>query len=229
MNNSIVAIVPASGIGHRASNEQNDIPKQYKKIAGIPILRHTVTKLLLDSRISHVNVIIKQDDCFAEQILDNLNKVNIIKCGGKRRIDTVYNAINLINLNKNDWIIIHDAVRPGFSINCLTKFIDQCLYDKVGGILAIPVIDTIKKGSIRVHHTINRDDLWLIQTPQMFRFGLLKKALSIAIQNNLPDITDEASAIEYIGHNPLIIKGSISNFKITWPEDFALMEKLYGF
>lgn len=227
MSNLLVAIVPAAGIGCRAISEHNNLPKQYVNISNIPILRHSVIKLLSDSRISHVNVIVTNHDNLAEKVLSGLDRTSIIKCGGANRINTVLNALNSIKIDDENWVLVHDAVRPGLPLYCLNKLIDICLDESVGGLLAIPIVDTIKKNdNYRVFRTIERKNLWLAQTPQIFKAGLLRNALSIAIRNNKKNITDECSAMEYIGYKPLIVKGDIRNLKITWPEDFELMEKI---
>ncbi|MFQ6712130.1 2-C-methyl-D-erythritol 4-phosphate cytidylyltransferase, partial [Bordetella pertussis] len=122
------------------------------------------------------------------------------------------------------WILVHDAARPGLPAAALARLIDACLDDAVGGLLALPVADTVKAGRQRVSRTVDRDGLWLAQTPQMFRAGLLRDALARARAAGLA-VTDEASAVEAAGHAPRLVAGALRNFKVTWPDDFELMEK----
>ncbi|WP_134819563.1 2-C-methyl-D-erythritol 4-phosphate cytidylyltransferase, partial [Bordetella pertussis] len=124
----------------------------------------------------------------------------------------------------DDWILVHDAARPGLPAAALARLIDACLDDAVGGLLALPVADTVKAGRQRVSRTVDRDGLWLAQTPQMFRAGLLRDALARARAAGLA-VTDEASAVEAAGHAPRLVAGALRNFKVTWPDDFELMEK----
>ncbi|MFU2002138.1 2-C-methyl-D-erythritol 4-phosphate cytidylyltransferase, partial [Bordetella avium] len=145
-------------------------------------------------------------------------------CGGPTRADTVAAALDDAALAPETWVLVHDAARPGLPADALARLIDGCLDDAVGGLLALPVADTVKSGAARVRATLDRDGLWLAQTPQMFRAGMLRHALQTAREQGLP-VTDEASAIEAQGLSPRLIGGSARNFKVTWPDDFALMEK----
>ncbi|AFZ83792.1 2-C-methyl-D-erythritol 4-phosphate cytidylyltransferase [Candidatus Kinetoplastibacterium blastocrithidii TCC012E] len=228
MKNSLIAIIPSAGTGSRACKDSDhEIPKQYRNIAGKPMLIHSIMSLLADSRIKHVIVSVSPQDTWAEYILSGMSKVTIRKYGGSTRFETVRNTINSIDVFDNDWVIIHDAARPGLPISCLKFLIDKCLSSNVvGGLLAIPASNTIKRGiGHKVDHTIDRNGLWLAQTPQMFRVSLLCKALNIASDSGL-FTTDESSALELIGLSPIMIRGSIYNMKVTWPEDFEIMEKL---
>ncbi|KAG0763856.1 hypothetical protein G6F22_018337 [Rhizopus arrhizus] len=122
------------------------------------------------------------------------------------------------------WVLVHDAARPGRPEAALRRLIDACLADPVGGLLALPVADTVKGGHERVERTLDRNGLWLAQTPQMFRAGVLRDALTAASVNGVT-VTDEASALEAAGYAPLLVPGALRNFKVTWPDDFELMEK----
>ncbi|UOF93969.1 MAG: 2-C-methyl-D-erythritol 4-phosphate cytidylyltransferase [Bordetella sp.] len=226
MNDSLIAIVPSAGIGNRASFfEKESCPKQYRFLAGIPVIRHTIMSLLSEPRIKHIFVSVAQNDKWAKNILKDLPCVSIHNYGGKTRVSTIINTIFNINIACNDWILIHDAVRPILPIRYLNSLIDKCYTDSVGGLLALQITDTIKNESNnRIIETIDRNHLWLAQTPQMFRAGILKKALSFISDRNI-SITDESSAVEMLGYSPLLIKGTLMNMKITWPEDFRLIEK----
>jgi len=229
----IVALVPAAGIGVRASLPgSKQIPKQYQHVAGQPMLRHAVAALLQDARVQTVRVAVAPHDEKAAQALAGLPRTVWRPCGGETRAHTVLNALADANLSEGDWVLVHDAARPGLPATALARLIDACLASGQGGLLAMPVADTLKKSQDRgesathaasspdqVIQTIARDQLWLAQTPQMFKAGPLRKALEQAMENNIA-ITDEASAMEAIGFKPLLVLGSGRNVKVTWPEDF---------
>jgi 2-C-methyl-D-erythritol 4-phosphate cytidylyltransferase len=231
MTDSLIAIVPAAGIGQRASRAgEPALPKQYRLLLGLPMLRHAVLSLLKDPRISHVFVAVSADDIWAAQALADLPRTRCRPCGGATRAETVAAALSLCGATENDWVLVHDAARPGLPVDALGRLIDTCLSDEVGGILALPVPDTVKSqhteadNTARIRATVDRDGLWLAQTPQMFKAGVLRHALRAAEENGVT-VTDEASAVEAAGHAPLLVRGSLKNFKVTWPEDFELMEK----
>ncbi len=226
----MIAIVPAAGTGTRAAApEDGALPKQYRLLSGQPMLRHAVRALLRDERITRVVVAVSAGDAWAGAALDGLPRVVCVPCGGATRAETVTNALARCEAQSEDWILVHDAARPGLSETVLRALVDACLGDEVGGLVAVPVADTIKAqledAPPRVERTVSREGLWQAQTPQMFRAGLLRKALAHAQVRGLP-ITDEASAVEALGLAPRLVAGTLSNFKVTWPQDFALMEKL---
>ncbi|WP_175209213.1 2-C-methyl-D-erythritol 4-phosphate cytidylyltransferase, partial [Achromobacter anxifer] len=138
--------------------------------------------------------------------------------------DTVAGALADSGVADDTWVLVHDAARPGLPAAALGRLIDACLADPVGGLLALPVADTVKGGHERVERTLDRNGLWLAQTPQMFRAGVLRDALTAASVSGAV-VTDEASAIEAAGYAPLLVPGAMRNFKVTWPDDFELMEK----
>ncbi|KAK54055.1 2-C-methyl-D-erythritol 4-phosphate cytidylyltransferase [Bordetella bronchiseptica] len=225
MSESLIAIVPAAGIGARASLPgEAAVPKQYRPLAGQPMLRHAVRALLADPRIVQVRVAVSAGDGWVEQALAGLPRTVWRPCGGPNRADTVAAALADSGADADDWILVHDAARPGLPAAALARLIDACLDDAVGGLLALPVADTVKAGRQRVSRTVDRDGLWLAQTPQMFRAGLLRDALARARAVGLA-VTDEASAVEAAGHAPRLVAGALRNFKVTWPDDFELMEK----
>lgn len=258
MTDSLIAIVPAAGVGQRALRPgETGLPKQYRLIAGQPMLRHAVQALLADARIAQVRVAVSADDEWAAQALAGLPRTVCRPCGGPTRAQTVVAALADSAVADNDWVLVHDAARPGLPADALARLIDACLPDAVGGLLALPVADTVKSerpratgqacrppvaeaaaavgvddavaldtspAAPRVRATVDRDGLWLAQTPQMFRAGLLRAALTDAQSAGMA-VTDEASAIEAAGHAPLLVPGSLRNFKVTWPDDFELMEK----
>ncbi len=226
----IFALVPAAGIGARAlSADQAQIPKQYRLIAGQAMLRHAVRALLADPRIQQVRVAVAPGDQQAASVLAGLPRTVCSHCGGPTRAQTVLNALCEAQLSPEDWVLVHDAARPGLPLEALSRLIDACLDDAVGGLLAMPAADTLKETvphSNKVARTVPRDGLWLAQTPQMFRAGLLMEALTQALSqyDSSSGPTDEAQAIEALGYAPLLVRGSGRNTKITWPEDFKWVE-----
>ncbi len=249
MHTKLIAIVPAAGIGTRALSAESGrrdgrplgavqtthaqsspapIPKQYWLLKGEPMLRWAVKALLADPRIAEVRVAVATDDVWIEQALAGLPRTVWRHCGGPTRAETVMAALQDAGLDDDDWVLIHDAARPGLPANALSRLIDSCLALNKGGLLAQRVADTVKRAASEqdavVQNTVNRDGLWLAQTPQMFPAGPLCKALSLAGASNRA-ITDEASAMELAGYEPKLIPGSARNFKVTWPEDFDLMER----
>ena len=218
----IVALVPAAGVGTRASRvNQDHVPKQYRMIAGQPMIKHAVGALLCDSRIEQVRVITAPLDEVAQELLSDMPRTLCSPVGGAERSDTVLNGLEQAGLAENDWVLVHDAARPGLPLEALSRLIDACLENGVGGLLAMPVADTIKYADQtgRVDRTVDRAQLWAAQTPQMFRVGLLLAALRQAKKSGQA-LTDEAQAMESAGHQPLLIPGSGRNAKVTWPDDF---------
>ena len=225
----IVALVPSAGVGARAQSQVPSaksnaaMPKQYRLLAGVPMLRHSVQALLNEARIEQVRVVVALGDLLALQCLAGLPRTVCSPCGGATRAQTVLNGLQDAQLRPEDWVLVHDAARPGLPLEALTRLIDSCSSHEVGGLPAMPVADTVKRShplpNKSVQQTIARDALWLAQTPQMFRAGLLEQALVAAIERNL-SITDESSALEAAGYAPLLVQGSALNAKVTWPEDF---------
>ncbi|MCM0035937.1 MAG: 2-C-methyl-D-erythritol 4-phosphate cytidylyltransferase [Burkholderiaceae bacterium] len=227
VQNRIVALVPAAGIGARAlgAGEVN-LPKQYRVLAGQAMLKHSVQALLADTRIQEVRVAVAPGDPYAQTVLAGLPRTHCSPCGGATRAQTVLNALSEAQLAPEDWVLVHDAARPGLPLDALARLIDACLADGVGGLLAMPAADTLKQAQpLRDHvaRTVDRKGLWLAQTPQMFRAGLLLKALMRAVTASEPP-TDEAQAMETLGYAPILVRGSGKNTKITWPEDFQWVE-----
>ena len=233
----LIALVPAAGVGARALREHEaPVSKQYRLLAGQAMLRRTVQALLVDMRIDQVRVAVAPEDDQAVEVLDGLDRVVCVPCGGETRAQTVYNALCDAQLARDDWALVHDAARPGLPADALGRLIDACLPNGVGGLLALPVADTVKRartvapapsGIAAVETTLARDRLWLAQTPQMFRAGLLREALERVLAHatntdNMP--TDEAQAMEAAGYTPLLVPGSGRNTKITWPDDFEWVE-----
>ena len=243
----LIAIVPAAGVGARAAPRYADTnhaatsrsvtPKQYRLLAGQPMLRRAVHALLQDARITRVVVAVTEGDPWALEALQGMDRVDILPCGGATRADTVRNTLAALGLPDDAWALVHDAARPGLSAAILADLIDTCLNqaggnpgETTGGLVAMRVADTIKSQDPdrtqppRVAATVPRDHLWQAQTPQMFPAGLLRAALDTAVRQGTV-VTDEASAMEALGYAPCLVPGSLKNFKLTWPEDFDLMER----
>lgn len=236
MENPLIAIVPAAGIGARAGRADG-VPKQYRVLHGEPMLRRAVLALLADPRIAQVRVAVAADDPWAAQAMAGLPRTVWRPCGGPTRAATVRAALRDANLAPNAWVLVHDAARPGLPAQTLARLIDTCLRRDRGGLLALPVADTVKQAvpasssgpeegdapADAVARTLPRDHLWLAQTPQMFRAGELAAALDACAAD--PRVTDEASAVELSGGRaPLLVPGSRRNDKLTWPEDFDWFE-----
>ncbi len=234
-NPKIIALVPAAGIGARAAIPgESPIPKQYQLLAGQPMLRHAVSALLADARVDEVRVIVAAHDDRVTQALAGLPRTVWRPHGGETRAHTVLNALEDARLSPDDWVLVHDAARPGLPREALSRLLDVCLAANEGGLLAMPVADTMKRQTsladpsnadrVRIQQTVDRNGLWLAQTPQMFRAGQLSAALRAALTKAVEQglgITDEAAAMEAAGFTPLLVHGSGRNVKVTWPEDFA--------
>jgi 2-C-methyl-D-erythritol 4-phosphate cytidylyltransferase len=216
------AVVPAAGIGKRMGGDQ---PKQYLPIAGKMVLEHSLNRMLDCPEINGVIVAISVGDDYWKNLNYKHEKSVLVATGGKERSDSVLNALNELSqtADDNDWVLVHDAARPCVRREDIQKLIQSCKDHPVGGILAVPVKDTIKKSSdtVEISKTIDRSDLWLAQTPQMFRLGPLREAMAKASDAGV-EITDEASAVEWAGFQPLLVEGHADNIKITRQEDVNL-------
>lgn len=215
-------LIPAAGIGTRIGSE---LPKQYLKLNGSAMINHTITAFLNTKRITKVYVLISPTDSYWQiEGLQENDRLEVIRCGGETRAQTVRNGLAAVSQNvySNDWILVHDAARPCISPYLINKLIDELKSDEVGGLLAMPIADTVKKESKkRVEVTVPREHLWVAQTPQMFRYQLLKNALDHVGENIS---TDESQAIEALGKSPKLVVGHASNFKVTFSDDVSLAE-----
>jgi len=216
------ALVPAAGFGTRMGHE---LPKQYLPLAGQPMIAHALDTLCSCPEISAVFVVLAPDDTlFRGYDWSRFGKkLQPLFCGGKMRSDTVLNGLLASELEPGDWVLVHDAARPCLTQAQLAKLIAELRDDAVGGILAVPVADTLKRADAndRILRTENRQQLWQAQTPQMFRSGLLAQALQ-----QCKEVTDEASAIEALGLQPKLVLSEPTNFKVTYPQDMLLAELL---
>ncbi len=216
------AIVPAAGSGTRFGSE---IPKQYLDLAGRPLIHHALAALCRCDRIDSVWVVLSPgDEWWAAYDWKCLgDKLKVVFCGGATRAESVSNGLAAAAsvLADDDWVLVHDAARPCLSQEMLAALCDELCDDPVGGLLAIPVADTLKRANTeqRVDATESRDGLWQAQTPQMFRYGLLRNALA----GNFA-VTDEASAIEATNLKPRLVRADATNLKVTYPADLRLAE-----
>lgn len=222
------AVVPAAGVGRRLGSVT---PKQYLDLGGLSVLRRTVEALSLAGWLESINVVVAPQDETAATLLSGMSRVRILNVGGVTRRDSVRNGLLALDgTQADDWILVHDAARPGVSLDALERLRRTVDGDAVGGLLALPVADTVKRAGAgrveagafeRAEQTVARDGLWLAQTPQIFRRQLLLTAL-----DHCPMATDEASAVEALGHRPLLVPGGRENFKITTSEDLDWMRRL---
>ena len=220
------AVIPAAGSGSRMGNS---LPKQYLPLAGRPMIYHAVHTLCISPEITSVFVILSPEDreWLKHDWSEFSSKLVVFNCGGETRAMSILNGLKAASeesfIDNDDWVMVHDAARPCLSEELLKKLLDELSDDAVGGLLAVPLSDTLKRGGTnnRVQKTEPRKDLWQAQTPQMFRYKLLLDALC------KPDsltMTDDASAVEALGLCPKLVLGDVSNIKITYPKDLVLAE-----
>lgn len=203
------------------------LPKQYLPLAGRTVLWHTLRALASVPRISHVWVVLAEHDAWFDAIDPSMfaARVTALRCGGATRAASVLGGLRAMEAAADDWVLVHDAARPCVTRRMIDRLIDEVGEDDAGGILALPVADTLKRaGEVgRIASTFPRAGLWAAQTPQMFRHAILRGALERA---PLDEITDEASAVERIGVRPRLVLGGAANVKVTLPSDLALAERL---
>jgi 2-C-methyl-D-erythritol 4-phosphate cytidylyltransferase / 2-C-methyl-D-erythritol 2,4-cyclodiphosphate synthase len=235
---AIFAIVPAGGTGSRLGSV---VPKQYVELrrdagTSITVIEETVGVLLQCQSIAAVVVVVARDDKYADHVFAPLikavgNRLIVLFEGGATRRDSVlagcrYVQTHYASQDLNPWCLVHDAARPGITSREVEAMIHTLVSHPVGGLLALPLADTVKQSTARgsglVGTTLDRSTLWAAQTPQMFRVALLVKAIEKALENNA-DVTDESSAVEALGLSPVLINGSRQNFKITTNEDLVMM------
>ena len=222
------ALVPCAGIGARAGVA---LPKQYADVAGRAMVAHTLDALARVARIEATLVVLAPDDDLFERRVPGFAG-RVARVGGATRARSVANGVAELlahGAHADDWVLVHDAARCLVRPEWIERLIDACARDAVGGLLALPLADTLKEERLegdvaRVAATLQRRGKWAAQTPQMFRLGLLARALAAAGD----DATDESSAVEALGLAPRLVRGSVGNLKVTWPEDFAIAERLLG-
>ena len=219
------ALVPCAGVGARSGAAG---PKQYELVAGQAMVAHTLAALVQVPRLAATLVVLAPDDERFDSLMPGFAGEHgwVERCGGATRAETVANGLVALRergAQPQDWVLVHDAARCLIRPEWVDRLIDACMDDEVGGLLALPVADTLKAESEgRVLSTVDRNGKWAAQTPQMFRLGLLAPALAHAGAG----VTDEACAVEALGHAPKLVRGEWENFKLTWPGDFQLAERL---
>ena len=218
----LFALVPCAGAGARAGV---NVPKQYSVLAGRAVVSHTLHALARVDRLAAILVVLSADDTLFDRACAEF-KGWVARCGGATRAISVRQGLEELSrrgAQEHDWVLVHDAARCLIRPMWVDRLIDACIDDPVGGLLAVQVADTLKlEAHGRVAQTLDRTGKWAAQTPQMFRLGLLRQALRDAG----PAVTDEASAVEAVGHAPRLVPGSAENIKVTWPEDLELAARL---
>lgn len=218
------ALLPCAGTGSRAGTAG---PKQYQTVAGLPMVLHTLAAFSAAPRIEQTVLVVAPEDRFLSV---DYPELRLARCGGATRAHSVFNGLEALRAGgaaDDDWVLVHDAARCLITPQQIEALISACEDDPVGGLLALKLPDTLKtEREGRVAATVDRSDKWLAQTPQMFRLGMLRNALATEADSGFAGVTDEASAMEMAGHRPLLVPGSAQNFKVTYPEDFALAEAI---
>lgn len=222
----VYALIPSAGTGSRAGAPG---PKQYQRLGTQRVIDHTVGAFLAVPSIAGVGVVVASGDT---QYQAPCAHVRVWHVGGATRAHSVFNGLQALagaGARDTDWVMVHDAARCLVQPADIARLMEACLSDKVGGLLALPLPDTLKQAdgdaaSPRVHHTVPRGDKWLAQTPQMFRWGLLYRTLAAHAATGFAGITDEASAVEAAGLQPRLVVGSARNLKVTYPDDFAFAQ-----
>ena len=220
------ALLPAAGVGARMGSGH---PKQYLDIHGRPMIWHAIRAFERHSGIDRVYVVLSAEDAgWADTDWSAFTKLTVLHWGGATRAESVANGLRAMagEVAAEDWVLVHDAARPCLSRALLDKLMAELAGDEVGGILAAPVADTLKRegDGRRILETVSRENLWAAQTPQMFRHALLLQALERAGNG----VTDEASALEFIGLSPRLVESDFSNLKVTYPRDLEVAAWLLG-
>ncbi|TDR32205.1 2-C-methyl-D-erythritol 4-phosphate cytidylyltransferase [Hydromonas duriensis] len=226
---SVVALICAAGQGERAGTP---LPKQYKELNGVPMLVHTIMAFLKCDVVQEVYVVLSPKDAWYDVLVAPLvgDAVKAIRVGGETRAQSVCHALGVLDDSHDDtWVMVHDAARPCIQGSFIKKLHDEVLQrDAIGGLLAVPMVDTVKysEDEVQVKKTLDRKKLWAAQTPQMFKLDVLYNALSDALVDETiaAGITDEASVMEWAGVSPLLVQGEVANLKVTYPHDFKLAE-----
>ncbi|MBL8519300.1 MAG: 2-C-methyl-D-erythritol 4-phosphate cytidylyltransferase [Betaproteobacteria bacterium] len=217
---NVIAILPAAGTGTRLGDAR---PKQYLDIGGRPMIRHAIEALARVRRIGSIVVILSESDAHWDALMPDERRAQTLRIGGATRGETVRNGLRALAATcaPDTWMLVHDAARPCIRAPLIEQFLDELEADPVGGLLALPLADTLKSadGLQRVAATLPRENVWRAQTPQMFRLRDLLPALEA-----MPDATDEAQAIEARGLQPKLVLGDSANIKVTYAPDLELAE-----
>ncbi|ATR82105.1 2-C-methyl-D-erythritol 4-phosphate cytidylyltransferase [Pseudomonas defluvii] len=223
------AVIPAAGVGARMAADR---PKQYLQLGGRTILEHSLDCFLDHPCLKGVVVSLAADDPYWPGLRCAVDARIQRAAGGRERADSVLNALLLLHAqgaDDADWVLVHDAARPNLARTDLDRLLAELADDPVGGLLAVPARDTLKRADAqgRVAATIDRSTVWQAYTPQMFRLGALHRALADSLVADVA-ITDEASAIEWSGQAPRLIEGRSDNIKVTRPEDLEWLRQRWA-
>ena len=223
------AVIPAAGVGARMAADR---PKQYLSLGGRTILEHSIDCFLGHPQLKGVIVSLAADDPFWPELPSARNELIQRVAGGRERADSVLSALLHLHAqgaDEGDWVLVHDAARPNLSRADLDKLLAELADDSVGGLLAVPARDTLKRADAtgRVQHTVDRSTIWQAFTPQMFRLGALHRALADSLVAGVA-VTDEASAIEWAGFAPKLVEGRADNLKVTRPEDLEWLRQRWA-
>ena len=223
---AIWAVIPAAGVGRRMAHS---VPKQYLKVQGKTILEHSLDQLCRCEFVAGVAVGIAANDDYWDLLEIKNEKLLGSYLGGIERIHTVMKGLEFLSgwAAKEDWVMVHDAVRPCVALEDINRLVDQARRLNRSAILATPVIDTVKKVTTQggIQATLNRDELMLAATPQLFPIARLKQALQSAVDRAILS-TDESAAVEMLGDSPLVVRAERSNIKITTSEDLPIAEMI---
>lgn len=222
-------VIPAAGIGARMAADR---PKQYLQVAGRSILEHTLQRFLDHPALRGVVVSLAADDPYWSVLAVASDPRIRRAAGGRERADSVLAGLETLKNEgaaDDDWVLVHDAARPNLAQEDLQRLLDSLADDPVGGLLAVPARDTLKRAGAdgRVQETVDRSVIWQAYTPQMFRLGALRQALAQALRAQVA-ITDEASAMEWAGLAPRLVEGRADNLKVTRPEDLQYLQVLWS-
>lgn len=207
---------------------QSAMPKQYLLLEGKPVLRHVIEVFEGMDEIASVHIVLApNDDYWVHHLVEGCRKTKAVHCGGLTRAESVLNGLKQLALEAgaNDWVLVHDAARPGIDQSLVKRLLKESMSERVGAILALPLADTLKRADSQqqIETTLSRDGLWQAQTPQMFKLALLHDALLQSLDRHP---TDEAQAMEWLGYQPKLVVGDLKNMKITYMRDLQVVSAL---
>lgn len=217
-----IALIPAAGVGSRVAA---GAPKQYLRLGRQTMLEHAIDAVSADARIERIYVVVAAGDRQWHDLRTDRNRIEFLPVGGATRALSVANGLGALaeRTHDDDRVLVHDAARPCLDAADLARLIDEAGPESCGGLLAVPVADTLKRSDDgRATATLDRTGLWCAQTPQLFRFASLRAALASALQLPNTEPTDEAAAMERAGHAPRLVRGATSNIKITTADDLVI-------
>ena len=217
-------VIPAAGVGTRMGVDK---PKQYLSVNDKTIIEHTIDCFIEREEITGIVVVVSKADEYWPTLSISKNERIITAPGGDERYQSVFNGLTILKdkAGEKDWVLVHDAARPCLNQSAIDRLMINLRTHDVGGILALPCRDTMKRANVagEIENTVERESLWHAQTPQMFRYGKLMPAIEQVLNENIV-VTDEASAMEHCGYNPVLVQGHQENIKVTHKDDLMYME-----